>query len=424
MKKRTHLIAPLLIAGAALSFGSCSKDNLATDPVSTSTSSASKIQNPTLGNEYIADQYIVTMNSPLIKTAIDGITNYDLRNEALVPFITQVLDVAGIDSKNIGSVYNTVFFGFSVKATAEQINRLAASPLVSFIEQDQVMRVLGQVDAKAAPANLKAQTVNYGVTRVGSGSGTGKRAWVLDTGIDLDHPDLNVNRTLSKSFISSGGGGLLGGGLFGGGGGSASPDDQNGHGTHCAGIIGALDNTIGSKGVAYGAEVVAVQVLGSNGSGSTSVIIQGVDYVAANARPGEVANMSLGGGVNTSLDNAVINASNRGIWFVLAAGNSSANANNSSPARANGTYILTISSMDSQDRLSSFSNFANPPIDFAEPGSSIYSTYRNGGYSTLSGTSMAAPHAAGLILLRGGKPAAGGFITGDRDNTPDVIGVR
>jgi len=115
-------------------------------------------------------------------------------------------------------------------------------------------------------------------------------------------------------------------------------------------------------------------------------------------------------------------ASQTGIKFVLAAGNSAIDANNSSPARVNGVNIYTISASDSQDRLASFSNFGNPPVDYAAPGVSINSTWKGGGYNTISGTSMAAPHAAGILLL--GAPRTGGFVTGDKDNTPDPIMVR
>jgi subtilisin family serine protease len=150
-------------------------------------------------------------------------------------------------------------------------------------------------------------------------------------------------------------------------------------------------------------------------------VIAGVDYVAANGRAGDVANMSLGGGISTALDNAVINASAGGIRFVLAAGNEAQNAANSSPARANGTNVFTISAFAQGDTWASFSNFGNPPVDFGEPGVGVRSTWINSSYNTISGTSMAAPHFAG-ILLQGGA-VSGGRVTGDPDGNPDVIGV-
>jgi subtilisin family serine protease len=197
-----------------------------------------------------------------------------------------------------------------------------------------------------------------------------------------------------------------------------SPDDQNGHGTHVAGTIAAIDNNIGSLGVAPGSLVVAVRVLDRRGSGTTSGVIAGIDYVAANGNNGDVANMSLGGGVSTSLDNAVIAAASTGIKFVLAAGNESDDANNHSPARANGNNVYTISAMNSSDNWASFSNYGSP-VDFCAPGVSVYSTWKGDGYNTISGTSMAAPHAAGVLLL--GNASTDGTVNGDPDGSPDPI---
>jgi hypothetical protein len=162
--------------------------------------------------------------------------------------------------------------------------------------------------------------------------------------------------------------------------------------------------------------------LDSRGSGSYSGVIGGVDYVAANGSAGDVANMSLGGGKSTAVNNAVIAAANKGIKFTLAAGNASTNAGNTSPASANGNNIYTISSMASSNNWSSFSNYGNPPVDYCAPGSSINSTWKDGGYRTISGTSMAAPHAAGVLLL--GAPRTDGTVNGDPDGNPDPIIVH
>jgi subtilisin family serine protease len=204
-------------------------------------------------------------------------------------------------------------------------------------------------------------------------------------------------------------------------GGTSTPDDQNGHGTHVAGTIAAKNNSIGVVGVAAGATVVSVRVLDRRGSGSTSGVIAGVDYVAAVASSGDVANMSLGGGVSLALDAAVSVASGS-CKFSLAAGNETDNANNHSPARVNGANIFTISAMGIGDKWASYSNYGNPPVDYCAPGSSIYSTYKDGGYATLSGTSMAAPHVAGVLLL--GAIRNGGSVSGDPDGNADVIAIH
>jgi subtilisin family serine protease len=276
-----------------------------------------------------------------------------------------------------------------------------------------VTLVIPEVRINAKPAKPTAppsETTPWGVKRVGGGiSGASGKAWIIDTGIDLTHPDLNVNSTLGKSFVDR----------------VTSPNDDNGHGTHCAGIVAAIkNNSVGVVGVAAGVSVVPIKVLNSRGSGTYTAIIAGVDYVAANASAfdGDVANMSLGGGVSTALNTAVINAAATGIKFALAAGNESTSATLKSPASANGPNIYTISAMGQGDLWASYSNYGNPPVDYCEPGSYIYSTYKGGGYATLSGTSMAAPHAAGLLLL--GDINNGGTVIGDPSAPADIIGIH
>src|SRR5690606_33275660 len=149
---------------------------------------------------------------------------------------------------------------------------------------------------------------------------------------DLDHPDLNVNTSRGFNAFTSGKDGK-------------SLDDGNGHGSHVAGTIAAINNDVGVIGVAPGATVIPVKVLDSRGSGSYSGIIAGVDHVAANGSNGDVANLSLGGPASAALDNAVKAAAQTGVKFALAAGNESQNANNVSPARVNGANIYTISAV-------------------------------------------------------------------------------
>lgn len=307
-------------------------------------------------------------------------------------------------------VYSVAIRGFAVNASEQGVaNMRANNPNIAFCEQDQEVTT-SQMYAMGKPGGggvQPAQETPWGIARVGGGAaGNFATAWVIDSGIDLDHPDLNVDVARSRSFL----------------GGTSTADDQNGHGTHVAGTIAAYDNAIGVIGVAPGAPVVSVRVLDRRGSGSTSGVIAGVDYVAQYGRAGDVANMSLGGGVSTALDNAVVNAASGGVRFALAAGNESDHANNHSPARANGPNVYTVSAFGSGDRWASYSNYGNPPIDFAEPGSSIKSTWLNAGYNTISGTSMATPHLAGLLLT--GSVRNGGNVIGDPDGNPDVIGVK
>lgn len=184
--------------------------------------------------------------------------------------------------------------------------------------------------------------------------------------------------------------------------------------------IVALDNTEGVVGVAAGASVVGVKVLSGRGSGSYSGIIDGVDYVAANAAAGDVANMSLDSGTSTALDNAVKNLADQGVLVALAAGNSSEDARLSSPSRVEHSGVYTVSAMDDTDTFASFSNFGNPPIEYASPGVSILSTYP-GGCNTLSGTSMAAPQVAVILLITGANPPTDGTVDSDPDGGADPI---
>jgi subtilisin family serine protease len=307
--------------------------------------------------------------------------------------------------------YTVALKGFAARMAPEAAARLAAKPFIAYYEQDQIVWAVAPPAGKGkppkAPAECTGETVDWGVTRVGGpGVGTGMTAWVIDTGVELDHRDLNVDKDRAKSFV----------------GGSAN--DGNGHGTHVAGIIGAIHNNgCDTAGVAAGATIVPVRVLGNSGSGFLSDVIAGVNYVATDGVgvPGDVANMSLGGGPSSTLDTAVVNASKKGIYFTLAAGNETDSANNHSPARANGANIFTISAIDRYDNFAWFSNYGNPPIDYAAPGVSIRSLYKGGGTAVLSGTSMAAPHVAGILLITEGSIDSCGVVQGDPDGQPDTI---
>ena len=306
--------------------------------------------------------------------------------------------------------YRSTIRGFAVRASAQGVAKMQANnPRIAYCEQDQVMNTVVQGKGKPGGGGTTqpAETKPWGITRVGGGqTGATGRAWVIDSGVDLDHPDLNVNGAAGATFIVR----------------TTTANDDNGHGTHVAGTIGAIDNDIGVVGVAPGVQIIPVKVLDRRGSGSNSGVIAGVDFAAANHLNGDVANMSLGGGFSQALNDAVIAAAQGGLKFALAAGNESTSATTKSPASANGANIYTISSFAQGDRWSSFSNYGNPPVDFAEPGSSIFSTYKDGGYATLSGTSMASPHMAGLLLL--GTVRSGGAVTGDPDGNADTIGIR
>jgi subtilisin family serine protease len=316
-------------------------------------------------------------------------------------------DLARGNGFSVHSMRHDAAPGFTAAIPEARLSRIVGDPRVEIVEKDYIVTLdLPRAEARPGGGGSTGQTTPWGITRVGgAGDGTGKTAWIIDTGIDLAHTDLNTSRNCHAAF------------------GFNTPADGNGHGTHVAGTIAAKNNSQDVVGVAANAYVCAVRVLGNSGSGSYSGIIDGVNYVAANGANGDVANMSLGGsGSNATLEKAVSDAAAKGIKFALAAGNDGANANNFTPARVNGANIYTISAIASNDCLTSWSNYGNPPVDYAAPGSSILSTKKGGGTTTMSGTSMASPHVAGILLL-GGVRADGQACT-DPDGNPDPIAHR
>jgi hypothetical protein len=253
-------------------------------------------------------------------------------------------------------------------------------------------------------APLAGQTLSWGSTAVGVGDGaaTNRTAWIVDSGIQLNHPDLNVDVTRSRSFLSS----------------TTSPDDQFGHGTQVAGILAAKNNGFGVVGVAAGAKVVSLRVMDAAGSGTISSVISALNYVAQNGKAGDVVNLSLGASPSTTLDNAVKAVANLGIFVTIAAGNSNANAANYSPARVNHTNVFTISGMRPDGTFMGISNWGTP-VDYCAPGTGLTSTRIGSTYGNAGGTSMAAPHVAGILLVRG-NVMANGHVIGDPDGNADV----
>lgn len=231
------------------------------------------------------------------------------------------------------------------------------------------------------------QPLPWGVSRVKADSawtitrGSGVKVAVIDTGVDTSHPDLKENIAGCRNFISS----------------WLSCDDDNGHGTHVAGIIAAKDNNFGVVGVAPEAKIYALKVLDRQGSGYLSDIIEALDWAAKNNL--QVVNMSLGTAVDVaSFHEAVIRVYNAGIVQVAAAGNSGP-ADNTVLWPAKYPEVIAVAATDSGDQVPSWSS-RGPELAVAAPGANIYSTYYRKSYATMSGTSMAAPHVAGAVALR------------------------
>ncbi|TYB30638.1 MAG: S8 family serine peptidase [Candidatus Mcinerneyibacterium aminivorans] len=403
MKKFLIILLSLVFIFA---FGCSKSSDMATGPDSDSaplyTSQSSNVVRP------IENQYIVVFKQDIPAKG----------KRAVQKVAEKLAKKHGIDFPAAAKhVYGNTIKGFAGTLNKGQLKKLRKDSKVKYIEQDQIISIYEKPPWASDPKDDgddsdgdSSQTLPWGIERVGGPVDcTGQVAWVIDTGVDYDHPDLNVDTSRAETFITTGRD-------------KKDANDNNGHGTHVAGTIAAIDNSSGVVGVAANATIVPVKVLDSSGSGSISSVVGGIDYVAANASTGDVANMSLGGGTSTSIDDATLNAAEQGIKFAVAAGNSSTDANNSSPARVNHQNIYTISAIDSTDTFASFSNYGNPPVDYAEPGVNILSLWNDGSTNTLDGTSMASPHMAGLLLA--GNISTDGYAQNDPDGDPDPIGVH
>lgn len=395
-------ISTLIVLVAVIGFG-C--DHITEPTLNTEEETGNIAEGMT--SQVIDGSYIVVFHKEKGKI-IDETAVHDMR--------AGILAKASVADEKVTATYNRAIQGFAAVLTGEQLETIKNDERVSYVEPDRIITLAppcgtpngGSCDDDGGGGS--GQETPWGITRVGGATtySGGNVAWILDTGIDLDHPDLNVDESRGHTVFTNGPD-------------SKSLDDGNGHGTHVAGTVAAIDNDRDVIGVAAGATVIPVKVLDRRGSGSYSGVIEGVDFVAANGSAGDVANMSLGGPVSDALDDAVRNAAGQGILFTLAAGNDSDDANNTSPARVEYSNVYTLSAIDSDDVFASFSNYSNPPIEFAAPGVSVLSTWKDGGTRSISGTSMAAPHAAGVLLVTGGNASSDGTAINDPDGTADPI---
>ena len=312
----------------------------------------------------IDNNYIVVLNESVGETG----------HFSIAPYVAS--ELATTHNGKLKRVFQHALNGFSVEMTEEDAERLSQDFRVKFVEEDAVVTAdatqsnppwgLDRIDQRNLPLNA-IYTFNW--------TGSGVRAYIIDTGIRTAHSQFGGRA--SNVFDAFGGNG----------------QDCNGHGTHVAGTVGGS-----TFGVAKSALLRGVRVLNCSGSGSNSGVIAGVDWVRLNHIAPAVANMSLGGGISSALDTAVNNLHNANVTIAVAAGNSNTNACNSSPARA--ANAITVGSTTTSDNRSSFSNFGTC-LDIFAPGSGILSAWftSNTATATLSGTSMASPHVAGVAAL-------------------------
>jgi subtilisin family serine protease len=302
-------------------------------------------------------------------------------------------------------VYKQALRGFAFEGSEQDAERLARHPKVRTVVPDR------RVEATAQTVPTGIQRIDGDLSGTISGNGAGAvdvDIAILDTGIDLSHPDLNVVGGVNCSTGSS-------------------YDDGNGHGTHVAGTAAAKDDSVGVVGVAPGARLWAVRVLDSSGSGTWASVICGIDWVTQRASTIEVANMSLGGSGTDSgcadggLHQAICNSVASGVTYAVAAGNSATDVANYVPAAY--PEVITVSALadfdglpggaagatcraDKDDTIADFSNYGTG-VDLIAPGVCIYSTWMGSGYNTISGTSMATPHVTGAAALyRSDHPSA------------------
>ena len=354
-------------------------DDLSTSlsPSSSSASSPPSSSASQMG-QVIPGQYIVVLNDDALN--LRGI-------------LSEVAKKVNIEGTEILHIYEDVLNGFAISVPNERvIEVLEQSPFVDYIEKDKIVKAFAQT----LPSGVNRVDGDLSSTTSGNGGGAiNTDIAILDSGIDTSHSDLNIYH--QKTFVS----------------GTSSGNDDNGHGTHVAGIAAVRDNSIGVVGIAPGAKLWAIKVLDRNGSGALSTIIKGIDYIKQYASQIEVANLSLGCECKSSaFDTAINNAVKAGITFVVASGNSGKDASTFSPA--NNPNVIAVSAIGDSDgkcggtgpstgygrddTLASFSNYG-AVVDMTAPGTKIYSTYKGNSYATMSGTSMAAPHVAGAAAL-------------------------
>ncbi len=290
--------------------------------------------------------------------------------------------------------YSSAINGFSASGLSEtEAKRLAADPSVAKVVQNKKFTINATQDNPPSwgiDRIDQAGTAGDGKYAYPDSAGEGVTAYVIDTGVRITHKDFGGRAAHGFDAVDN----------------DDSADDGNGHGTHVAGTIAGA-----AHGVAKKAKIVAVRVLDDQGSGTTEGVVAGIDWVTKNHQGPSVANMSLGGGADEALDEAVRKSIASGVTYGVAAGNESSDAGQGSPARVK--EAITVASSTKDDAQSGFSNFGQV-VDIYAPGSDITSSWNDSdeGTKTISGTSMATPHVVGAAAL---------YLAGHKDATPEAV---
>ncbi|MFJ8312786.1 MULTISPECIES: S8 family serine peptidase [unclassified Streptomyces] len=366
---------------------------------------ASRIKLTAAVTAVVAAAGVAVLNSPLAGAAPAEGPVYGLNAQGAVDgsYIVLLDKSASVDAKRklaeeyggkLQRDYSSTVNGFSASGLSQtEAKRLAADPAVGKVVQNKKFHISA---TQSNPPSWgldridQTETAGDGKYTYPDSAGEGVTAYVIDTGVRISHQDFGGRASYGFNAVDN----------------NDKADDGNGHGTHVAGTIAGT-----AHGVAKKAKIVAVRVLDNNGSGSTEQVVAGIDWVTKNHQGPSVANMSLGGTADPALDEAVQKAIASGVTFGVAAGNESADAGNSSPARVK--EAITVASSTKDDQQSSFSNFGSV-VDLYAPGSDITSDWNTSdtATNTISGTSMATPHVVGAAAI---------YLAGHKDATPAQV---
>lgn len=356
--------------------------------------------------DIVPGQYIVLLSKEADPKS-EGLSYPDVQ-KVMHSQVQKVLLESGISVREPLEIYGSAIKGFALKLSEDEVRLIEKNPEVKSVVPDRIVIAAG----KPSPSPFdfyEGQERRPGIVLVGGIENyTGNhKAWILGTGI-CSHPDLNVDFASGKNFVSS----------------FKPPVDDNGRGTHSAGIIAAKDNDRGVIGVAPGAFVVPIKVLNQNGTGYLSKIIAGVNFVCGNATEGDVVDIGFTVSPDQSFDDAVSACAGKGLYVSMAAGDKNSDVSNFSPCRINGTNLYTVAAInvDEDGGLSqactSFSNYG-VGVDYYAPGVNIYSDWlwsKEKCKIISASTGAAAAHLSGVLLATGGNPVSYESVTCQTDN--------
>ncbi|WP_108869851.1 S8 family serine peptidase [Aquimarina aquimarini] len=394
MKTQQKILS--VMAVLSLTFFSCEKD---TEEITEIDATTDAVTEEVGADQAVSGEYIIIYNEN--KSLYGKHADMQMKSKS-------TLQKYAIQENNLKYAYSNVVQGFLVKdISKKQAEMLKQDPDIAYIEPNYIYQL--DVDMGNPVSTLPATVANkattngstlpngdylpWGINRVGRGDGTGKTCWIIDSGISR-HNDLNINESKSVYFAGT------------------SWQDENGHGTHVAGTVAAKNNGTGLVGVAHGATVVSVRVFDASGTSSNGSTLAGVDHVARNISSGETWNYSIGPrsrSTSSIVDNAFRNLE-RVSYGAMAAGNSNDDTQYYSPQRLQTANSWCVGNMTNTDSPARGSNYGSS-VDVWAPGTGVWSTWLNGKFNQISGTSMASPHVAGILLLRGNSTGTDGSVS-------------